>query len=482
MKTKAEIIGIILLCVLVTGCASLGIGPSRKSPQQLADQYLAKAQEYEAKGDLVEALEQYKLLLTVDPKNQLAQDKSSQIGQEVKRLAENHYRSGLAYYRIGRYTLARQEFLTALRYDPEHLQAKKMLTTQRKLEHIDKYIMHTLQPNESISTLAQQYYGDYKKFHLIAQYNELEDAAKVRVGQQIKIPVIEGVPIMADPSGFQTDPGKAPKAKSGKIITVKRFIIHNVKAEDSLSGLAQKYYGDYRKFDLIAKFNDMEETDSLRIGQEIKIPEVEGVPFLATETDKDKDIKKILEKIEVEIPEVVQDAEEMPQKEPTVEPEIEEDETSEEDQAVAYRELGIELFNQKNYADAILELKKALNANPDDKVANNYLSLAYFEQGVVSFDNEDYTQAIEAFETSRQYNSDCEGCDPYIKKSEENFKDLHYRKGISFFWKEKLAEAIEEWELVYDIDPDYKDVDKNIKRVRNLMDRLEEIKRSKENK
>jgi tetratricopeptide (TPR) repeat protein len=306
----------------------------------------------------------------------------------------------------------------------------------------------------------------------------LEDATKVRVGQQIKIPVIKGIPILADPSEIRTDSGKAPKAKSGEIITVKRFIIHIVKPEESLSGLAQIYYGDYNKYDLIAKFNDMEKTDSLRVGQEIKIPEVEGVPFLATE--EDKDFKKILKKIEVKIPEMVPAAEEIPQKEVTAEPEIEKDETIEEDQTVAYRELGIELFNQKNYGDAIIELQKALNENPDDKVANNYLSLAYFEQGVISFDNQDYPQAIEAFETSRQYNSDCERCDPYIKESEEKYKDLHYRKGISFFWREKLAEAIEEWELVYEIDPDYKDVDKNIERVRNLMKRLEEIKQSQE--
>ena len=474
MKSEAGIIGIIFLCALVIGCAALGIKPSRKTPQQLAEQYLAKAQEYEAKGDLVEALEQYKLLLTVDPKNQLAQDKSTQIGQEIKRLAENHYRSGLAYYRNGRYTLARQKFLTALRYDPEHLRAKKMLTTQRELEQTDRYILHTIQANESISILAQRYYGDYKKFHLIAAYNGLEDATKVRVGQQIKIPVIKGIPIMADPSEIQTDSGKAPKAKSGGVITVKRFIIHTVKADESLSGLAQMYYGDYKKFDLIAKFNDMEETNSLRVGQEIRIPEVAGVPFLVTE--EDKDIK------EIKIPEKVPMAEEIPQQEAAVEPEIEKDETFEEDQVAAYRELGIELFNKKDYADAIIELQKALNANPDDKVANNYLSLAYFEQGVIFFDNQDYTQAIEAFETSRHYNSDCERCETYIKKSEENFKGLHYRKGVSFFEEEKLAEAIDEWELVYEMDPDYMDVDEIIKKTRNLMELLEEIRRSKEKK
>jgi tetratricopeptide (TPR) repeat protein len=390
----------------------------------------------------------------------LAQDKSRQIGHKVEKLAENHYRSGLAYYRNGQYTLAHQKFLTALRYNPEHLQAKKMLTTHIKVEQTEGYVLHTIQPDESISALALQYYGDYQKFHLIAQYNKLEDATKVKVGQRIKIPVIKGIPIMADPSEIRTDSGKAPDVNSNEIITVRGFVLHIVKAEESLSGLAKMYYGDYRKFDLIAKFNDMEKTDSLRVGQEIKIPQVEGVPFLAIEKDQDIEV--------VEIPETVPAAEEMPQKETIV------------DQVAAYRELGIELFKQKNYADAILELQKALNANPDDKVAKNYLSLAYFEQGVVSFDNEDYTQAIEAFKTSQTYNSNCESCETYIKKSEENFKDLHYRKGISFFWREKLTEALDEWELVYEIDPDYKDVGKNIERVRNLLERLEEIKRSQE--
>jgi hypothetical protein len=61
MKTKIGIVGIIFLCALVTGCAALGVKPSPKTPQQLAEQYLATAQEHEAKGELVEALEQYKL-------------------------------------------------------------------------------------------------------------------------------------------------------------------------------------------------------------------------------------------------------------------------------------------------------------------------------------------------------------------------------------------------------------------------------------
>jgi hypothetical protein len=42
-----------------------------------------------------------------------------------------------------------------------------------------------------------------------------------------------------------------------------------------------------------------------------------------------------------------------------------------------------------------------------------------------------------------------------------------------------LEKAIQEWELVSEIDPEYKDVDDNLKKSRKLLERLEKIKKSK---
>jgi len=467
MKTKAGIICIVFLITIVIGC-----GKARtKSPKQLANQYTAQGQAYEAKGDLVAALEQYKLALTVDPQNQLAKDKSSKIEPKLRELAENHYQTGLAYHNKGQYAQANKEFLTALRYYPEHPETKKLFAANKELEQVNRYILHTLQPDESISTLAERYYGDYKKFHLIAKYNELEDATMVRVGQEIKIPVIEGMPIIADPAEIRTKSGAAPQAMPGEIITVKGFITHTVQPGESLSKLAQVYYGDYKKFDLIAKFNNITDITGVRVGQEIKIPEVEGVPFLVEKEEK--------EKIEAAIPKEQSVTKEIPEKEEVAAPKIEAETVTVDDQVANYRELGIELFNNKNYEDAIIEFQKVLNVEHDDKVTINYLSLAYFEQGVASFKKEDYTQAIKQFEASRQYNKDCEKCEEYIKKSEATFKDVHYRRGFAYFSEEKLADAIGEWELVYKMDPNYKDVEKNLTKARTLYERLESIKRTK---
>jgi len=146
MRPMARILYSVLLLVLATGCSTLG----GKSPAQLGEEYTAKAQQYEAQGDLVEALEQYKLALTVDPENQLAKEKKTTIEEKLYQLAEEHYQIGLRFYKKGQYGQARKEFLTALRYDPEHAEAKdKLTTTKTEIEQVKRYIETVQEASEA---------------------------------------------------------------------------------------------------------------------------------------------------------------------------------------------------------------------------------------------------------------------------------------------------------------------------------------------
>jgi tetratricopeptide (TPR) repeat protein/LysM repeat protein len=499
MKNKAKIISVVLLLFLLLGCATGGT----KSPETLAEEYAEKAKQHEEQGDLVEALKQYKLVLTVDPENQLAQQKTATLEPQLQDLAETHYKSGIKFYNKGEYTSARREFLTALRYNPDHANAKAKLTaTSKDLGRVKRYILHTVQPDESISTLADRYYGDYRKFHFIAEYNELEDATQVRVGQEIKIPVIEGVPIITDPGAIKTDSGETVEALPAEIITVKRYIIHTVQPEESLSKLAKMYYGDFSKFDVIAKFNDILDGTSVIVGQKLKIPEVEGLPFLVEGG--------------VEETETVA----LPKEKPLTEAAVSGKPVTIEDQAVNYLDLGIELYEDKQYSDAIIEFNKVLSVNPDDKAALNHMALAYYKKGRQSFDNKAYSQAEKEFEASLKYNKNCPDCRDYlekshfqqglilfgkedylaardefkkaleynkncdqceknIQKSEDTYKEVHYDRGLAYFGDQKLAEAIQEWESVSALDPNYKDVNKNLTKAKTLYERLESIKRSK---
>jgi len=462
MKNKAVMVGFLFLFAVVAGCAQAPTKPSADLP----DQYISKAQEFEARGDLVDALEQYKVALTVDPQNQLAKEKASQLESTLGELAEKHYQNGLAFHRKGEYNRARQEFLTTLRYNPDHPEAEKMLQEHVLQEQqVKGYVLHTIQPDESISMLAKKYYGDFKKFQIIAEYNQLEDATKVRGGQEIKVPVVEGIPFFAKPEDIITVFGEIPKSSLTEVVLVKKFITHTVEPGESLSKLALRYYGDYKKFPIIAQYNQLDENASVRVGQKIRIPEVEGVPFAAKPTEEDER--------QAEMP-VTSAAIEEPQT-----GEKEEKELAAVDQSANYRELGIEFFNEKDYLVAISEFKKVLNVNPADKTALEYISASHFQQGLVVFAKEEYLTARDEFKASLQYNAECEKCEEYIKKSEETYLKIHYNKGVSYFGDEKLAEAVQEWELVSEIDPEYKDVNSNLNKAKKLLERLESIKRSK---
>jgi tetratricopeptide (TPR) repeat protein len=149
------------------------------------------------------------------------------------------------------------------------------------------------------------------------------------------------------------------------------------------------------------------------------------------------------------------------------------------DQTAEYRQQGIELYRNKNYPAAIAEFKKVLNVAPKDPASLQYISQAHFDLGVKSFEQKSYLQAVENFKASLSYNKNCDKCEDYIRKSEDTYKAQHYTEGLTHFQNERLADAIREWQLVYDLDPNYKDVGRNLQKARALQERLETIKQSK---
>jgi tetratricopeptide (TPR) repeat protein len=451
MKKKAGIVSVLLLCVLLAGCASMGT----KSPQALAKEYTAKAQQFENQGDLVEALKHYKLVLTVDPDNQPAQGKIAALEPQILELAEKHYKDGLQYYNRGQYGPARQEFLTALRYNPEHTKAKEKLKgTSKDMGQVKRYIEHTIQPDESISTLAEKYYGDYRKFHLIAEYNEMMDPTRVKVGQVVKIPVIEGVPIMADPGKIQAEEGVSAEELSGGIITVKRYIIHTVQPEESLSKLAMRYYGDYSKFHIIAQFNNLENGTSVRVGQELKIPEIKGVPFQAT-----GGMTETQTVTTARVAPVPETADEKPK-----EPVVSKTPITPEDPLANYRELGIELYENDEYDAAIAEFDKVLNVDPADQATRDYMSLAYREKGRQSFEKKAYAQAEKEFETALIYDHSCPDCQTYIAQIQKMNRNGLRDDAIALFNQKKFKQAIAKFETVAKYDPDDKQINEYLEK------------------
>ena len=161
----------------------------------------------------------------------------------------------------------------------------------------------------------------------------------------------------------------------------------------------------------------------------------------------------------------------------TIEDKTDDGQQEPDDTVAMYRKLGIDLFNQKKYKEAIFMLNKGIKVKPNDIISLEYLSKSHFQQGMDLFNQSDYLPAKKEFEAAHRYWDKCDHCMEYARKSEAIYKDIHYNKGISHFNNEELSEAIGEWELVMAVDRDYKDVEFNITKAKALLEKLEAIRK-----
>ncbi len=382
-RSELSILIYIILVASIVGCAPL---VRKISDERVAKAYLQRGREHEHEGDLVEALRQYRLAMTV------AVDCRNRVDRKLRSLAQKHYKAGLKFHNDGKYALAQQQFLIALRLWPDYPEAVERLTSRKRVK-IKSYIVHTIEQGENLSQLAETYYGDSGKFHIIAKCNNLTDAARVHAGQEIKVPEIEGVEFLV---------GKG---------TLKR------EARETIDSGSQG-----------------------REGHALKEREYEE----------------------------------------TLEAEHKEEEKESVDQVAIYRENGVDLFRKGEFQEAIVELDKVLNVYPEDSMALEYSFQSYFQQGVALFEKKDYLAAKDRFESCLLYKSDCDKCRMYIERSENLYNETHYQKGVEYFAEEQLVEAIEEWELVRVIDPNYKEVDHLINKAKKILKKVEELKKSQQ--
>jgi tetratricopeptide (TPR) repeat protein len=397
----------------------------------LLEEYLQKARTYEAKKDKVSALKQYKLALTLDPSNKEAAKSRKRIEKILRSSARAHYNKGLQHNKEGKYSLARWRFLIALRLWPDYTSAEKMLTAR-------------------------------KRHKTARQRAERQKAERQRAERQ----------------------------------KTEKYTLHKIKPGESLAQLAKRYYGDSKKFPIIAKYNNISDVRRVRVGQKIKIPKIERVKSSPEKKAKEKpkkEIKSSPKKKTKEKPkeEIIFEPETWDLEEPRLEDtkdakvsasQVWEEKEAVEDQIAFYRDYGSQLFRQEKYEEAIAEFRKVLNTYPEDEVALNYCFRAYFQLGMAFFDSEVYMAARDQFRASLQYNEKCEECRDYLEKSELLYKESHYKKGMQYYGDEQLVEAIQEWELVQLMDPDYKRVEYLIAKAKTILKKLEEIKASEKGK
>ncbi len=111
----------------------------------------------------------------------------------------------------------------ALALDPTNDLAKKLMEQikadpQKELGVV--FFRYTVQRDDSLSKLAQQYLGDRFRFHILAKYNDIANPSRLAAGQVIKIPGKAPAPAPAAARGRRRPqrkrPTKRPKPRRPK--------------------------------------------------------------------------------------------------------------------------------------------------------------------------------------------------------------------------------------------------------------------------
>ncbi|MFO8084234.1 MAG: hypothetical protein R6U27_07955 [Desulfobacterales bacterium] len=150
--------------------------------------YLQRANESETLNDWYMALYFCRIAYQLDPDNKDIESKIVMLAEKVKTESEMHFQSGIDFYQANETENARNQFLSALRINPDHQKAMEYLMDI--IQEPEKRKFH-VNEKKALDIIAQEVYEDSEKSFLIAYFNDLPDKSVPEIGSTLIIPPVE---------------------------------------------------------------------------------------------------------------------------------------------------------------------------------------------------------------------------------------------------------------------------------------------------
>ena len=216
-RKQTEFIFLFVALALVAGCAA---GPGGSAPagpsafETLAAPQRQKAVALAAQGNLHAAADAWKVVLTIEPRDSVALEESKKLDEQIQKRVADRLARGKDALKRNVHLEARNHFLAVLALDPGNRDAFEALQFQvREVRQVS----HTVRGGESLTSIAQFYYGDRTRSEVIWEFNQLPANPKLTPGTVLKIPEIPGLPLgRPEPSTAKTAPAGTTPAVGGK--------------------------------------------------------------------------------------------------------------------------------------------------------------------------------------------------------------------------------------------------------------------------
>lgn len=243
------------------------------------------------------------------------------------------------------------------------------------------------------------------------------------------------------------------------------FLTHTVKAGDTLSSLALRYYGDRSRSEVIWETNQLPPNPRLAAGTTLKIPEIPGVPFVHPEARKPAPVVAA-----VPTPDVPRPAPTAPAPS-TTSPAPKEEFTSEVNPLLAEAR---EALDRSDFSDALGSVDKYLAGKPGDREGLTLKKQALYGQAKSQMEARQYPESIQSLTQLTRLQPDYEDAPALMKQARVRIVEQHYTQGVRFYREEKLKEAIAEWRVVLEMDPSHANARRNIDQAEKLLRGLEQ--------
>ena len=217
--------------------------------------YLEKANTYKNNDELQLALFFYKIAAELNPDDMEIVGKISDLKLTIANKSNKYFKKGEQLYKQNKFEAARKQFLTSLRYNPDHKDALDYL----KNRLIPKeYINYTFEKKDSLRIISNKFYKDPELVFLIVYFNNLKSDTEPEPGKILRIPILK-------PEFNQTIDDRSQDMISAKnLLGEKRFqevvvITQKILENDPLN----KEAIDIKKRSLLSHWNTVSQSEKI---------------------------------------------------------------------------------------------------------------------------------------------------------------------------------------------------------------------------
>ena len=248
-------------------------------------------------------------------------------------------------------------------------------------------------------------------------------------------------------------------------------VTYTVRAGDTLASIAQRYYGDRSRSEVIWETNQLPSNPRLVAGTTLKIPEIPGAPFARAEPRRDP----LPPVAALPPPAAAPPPPPAPGGTPSRSEAVREEPAPPEVNPLLAD--AREALERNEYPAALAGLDRLLASTPSDREGQDLRKVALYRYGKAQFDQRQYDESYRTLTQLAKVQPGYEDSARLLQQARTRAVDQHYSQGIKLYRDEKLREAIREWQVVLEFDPSHANAKKNIEQAERLLKGLEQRKK-----